>query len=162
MLEQDFEAALMARTPRARITPHGPARLISSEGDEIAQLSGTAPDAEVTARPLAAAPVQIPNWSNPAEPARTSGVAIAAFLCSLVGLWIAGIPLGVHAQRGIDGSNGRLTGRGFATAGIVLGILGIVGTVILIVAVIHAGQNAASTPGCTLTYNATGGCVPGT
>jgi len=93
------------------------------------------------------------------EPATTSGAAIAAFITSLVGLWFAGIPLGIHAQRTIDRSAGRLTGRGFATAGIVLGVLGIIGTVILIVVLVNAAKN---NPGCTYTYNSTGGCVPGT
>jgi hypothetical protein len=88
--------------------------------------------------------------------ASTSGAAVAAFIASLVGLWIAGIPLGIHAQRQIDKSQGRLTGRGFATAGIVLGILGIVGTIILIIVLVSAAKHT----GCTYTYNATGGCVP--
>lgn len=92
------------------------------------------------------------------EPTTTSGVAIAAFITSLVGLWFASIPLGISAQRTIDRSNGRIGGRGFATAGIVLGIFGIIGTVILIIALIHT----ANQPGCTYTYNATGACVPGT
>ncbi|MCW3057152.1 MAG: hypothetical protein JWO21_1121 [Solirubrobacterales bacterium] len=87
----------------------------------------------------------------------TSGVAIAAFIASLVGLWIAGIPLGIHAQRQIDKSQGRLTGRGFATAGIVLGVIGIVGTIILIIVLVNAAKHTA---GCTYTYNATGNCVP--
>jgi hypothetical protein len=91
-------------------------------------------------------------------PTTTSGVAIAAFITSLVGLWFASIPLGISAQRAIDRSNGRIGGRGFATAGIVLGVIGIIGTVILIIALVHAANN----PGCTYTYNATGGCVPGT
>jgi hypothetical protein len=98
-----------------------------------------------------------PPVATAAGPVVTSGAAIAAFICSLVGLWIAGIPLGIHAQRTIDQSNGRVAGRGFATAGIVLGILGIIGTVILVAALIHA----ANQPSCTYTYNATGGCVPG-
>jgi Uncharacterised protein family UPF0547 len=93
------------------------------------------------------------------QPGTTSGVAIAAFLCSLVGLWFAGIPLGIHAQGAIDRSAGRLAGRGFATAGIVLGVLGIVGTVVLIVIVVNAAQHS---PGCAYTYQATGACVPGT
>jgi Domain of unknown function (DUF4190)/Uncharacterised protein family UPF0547 len=94
-----------------------------------------------------------------ATPPATSGVAIASFITSLLGLWIAGIPLGIHAQRSIDRSRGRLTGRGFATAGIVLGLLGIAGTIILILLIIHAAHQQ---PSCTYTYNATGQCVPGT
>jgi hypothetical protein len=70
--------------------------------------------------------------------ANTSGAAVAAFICSLVGLWIAGIPLGIHAQRQIDRSGGRKTGRGFATAGIVIGVVQIIGIVILVVVIMHA------------------------
>ena len=87
----------------------------------------------------------------------TSGVAVAAFICSLLGLWIAAIPLGVHAQHQIDESGGRKTGRGFATAGVVLGILGIIGTIILIIVLVSAAKHA---PSCTYTYNSTGTCVP--
>jgi hypothetical protein len=72
--------------------------------------------------------------------ASTSGVAIASFLTSLVGLWIAAIPLGVHARRQIDQSNGRKTGRGFATAGLWLGALGLVATIIVIAVVITASS----------------------
>jgi DNA-binding transcriptional regulator of glucitol operon len=64
---------------------------------------------------------------------------VAAFICSLVGLWIAGIPLGLHAQRQIDKSSGRLTGRGFASAGVVLGLLSVLGTVVLLIALAHVG-----------------------
>jgi hypothetical protein len=95
---------------------------------------------------------------EPQVPPTTSGAAIASFITSLLGLWIAGIPLGIHAQRAIDRSRGRLVGRGFATAGIVLGLLGIVGTIVLVLVLLHQGQQDS----CTYTYNATGACVPGT
>jgi hypothetical protein len=73
----------------------------------------------------------------------TSGVAVASFITSLVGLWIAGIPLGIHARRQIDQSESRKTGRGFATAGIVLGIIGMIGTVILVVVLVNAAKPVA-------------------
>lgn len=88
----------------------------------------------------------------------TSGVAVASFVCSLVGLWIAGIPLGIHARRQIDESGGRKTGRGFATAGIVLGVIGIVGTIVLVILLISAAKHTAT---CTQTYLSSGECVPG-
>lgn len=66
----------------------------------------------------------------------TSGVAVASFLCSLIGLWIAGIPLGFHAVRQIDKSEGRNTGRGFAVAGIVLGFIGVIATIIVIIVLV--------------------------
>jgi hypothetical protein len=97
----------------------------------------------------------------PVQPGETStsGAAIAAFICSLVGLWIAAIPLGIYAQRQIDQSAGRKTGRGFATAGIVLGIIGIVGTIILIIVLVSAAKHSTS---CTYTYRFNSACVPGT
>jgi len=58
----------------------------------------------------------------------TSGIAFASFITSLLGLWVASIPLGIYARRVIDRSKGRLVGRGFAATGIVLGFVGIVAT----------------------------------
>lgn len=81
--------------------------------------------------------------------ASTSGAAVAAFICSLVGLWIAGLPPGIHAQRQIDRSSGRVTGRGFATPGVVLGIIGLLGTVILVVLVVSAAQRASCPVGAS-------------
>jgi len=80
------------------------------------------------------------------EEASTSGAAVASFICSLLGLWIAAIPLGIHAQRQIDNSAGRKTGRGFATAGIVIGILGMTATAIVIIAVVAASKSHKETP----------------
>jgi len=84
---------------------------------------------------------------------RTSGLAIAALICSIVG-WvgcyligpIVGVVLGYQARKQIRESGGRLTGEGLATAGIILGWLGI-GLVLLAViglslAVIVTGCNA--------------------
>jgi Uncharacterised protein family UPF0547/Domain of unknown function (DUF4190) len=78
----------------------------------------------------------------PVQPGETStsGVAVPAFICSLLGLWIAGIPLGIHGQRQVDQSGGHKTGRGFATAGILLGVLGMIGTIILMVASQFPGE----------------------
>jgi hypothetical protein len=81
----------------------------------------------------------------------TSGVAVAAFICALLDLWIAAIPLGIHARRQIDQSGGRKTGRGFATAGIILGVVGMIASVIVTLAVVGAftgspEQTKAQTP----------------
>ncbi len=86
----------------------------------------------------------------PVDPGETStsGVAVASFITSLIGLWIAGIPLGIHARRQIDQSQGRKTGRGFATAGIVLGILGVIGSVILVIVLVSAAKPVASEAAC--------------
>jgi hypothetical protein len=51
-------------------------------------------------------------------------MAVAAFVLALVGLGIGSIlaiVLGYQAQRDIDNSGGTQTGRGLATAGIVIG-----------------------------------------
>ncbi len=90
----------------------------------------------------------------------TSGVAVAAFLCSLLDLWIAAIPLGIHARRQIDQSGGRKTGRGFATAGIVIGVIGMVASVILVIAIIEASkpashEAAATTPSAPIASEGT-------
>jgi Flp pilus assembly pilin Flp len=59
---------------------------------------------------------------------QNSGKATASMVLGIVGVvacgFIAGIPaiiLGKQARREIDASNGWLTGRGMATAGIVMG-----------------------------------------
>jgi hypothetical protein len=51
--------------------------------------------------------------------------------CGLVG--IAGIVLGSSAKREIDASGGAQTGRGMAQAGVVLGIIAVVWTVVALV-----------------------------
>jgi hypothetical protein len=153
-LEQDFYASVSDGTARATVKPPGPSRLVDERGNQLGVVTASVvrPPERTPPRPYAA---------TRAEPlqATTSGVAIAAFITSLVGLWLAAIPLGLYAQRTIDESRGRLTGRGFATAGVVLGCLGLLATVILVVIIVSA---AGHHPGCTYTYNATGGCVPGT
>jgi ABC-type phosphate transport system permease subunit len=66
-----------------------------------------------------------------AGPPVTDGKAVASLVCGLVGILcfipaIVAIVLGVSARGRIDASNGRLTGRGMAVAGMVLGIIGVV------------------------------------
>ena len=65
----------------------------------------------------------------------TSGKAIGSLVAGIVGLFLVAfglilgavaVGLGVAAQREIDASGGRLTGKGFATAGIVLGVISMV------------------------------------
>jgi hypothetical protein len=74
-----------------------------------------------------------------AEP-QMSSPAVTAFMCSIVGIWIVSIPLGIRARRAVDRSEGLLTGRGFGTAGIVLGLIDMVATVVLVIALVtHSG-----------------------
>ena len=61
-----------------------------------------------------------------------SGKAIASMICSIAGLMmclfvgqIIGIVLGYSARNEIRASQGMLTGEGFATAGIIIGWIGI-------------------------------------
>jgi len=63
---------------------------------------------------------------------RMSAAATTALLCSLVCVWVVSIPLGIRARRAIDHSDGRLTGRGFATAGITIGLADMIATALLI------------------------------
>lgn len=68
---------------------------------------------------------------------QTSGLAIAAFVVSLF-FSLIGLILGYVAQSQIDNSGGRLAGRGFATAAIVIGwvgmAFGVIGLILLGVA----------------------------
>jgi predicted acyltransferase len=73
-----------------------------------------------------------------AGPPKTDGSAVAALVCGIVGIFcfipaIVAIVLGATAGRRIDQSNGQLMGKGMATAGLVLGIVGVVLAAIVIV-----------------------------
>ncbi len=74
-----------------------------------------------------AAPVSPPQPSAPAGPT-TSGLAIAALVCAIIGPCFGLIPdvaaviLGILAITEIDASDGMKTGRGMAIAGIAVGV----------------------------------------
>ena len=75
-------------------------------------------------------------------PQQTQGLAVAGFISSVVGLFIASIPLGLLAiifggisLKKIRGSQGRLRGRGLAIAGIVIGIIDVVVMIIVLAAI---------------------------
>ena len=79
-------------------------------------------------------------------PPRTEGTAIASLVLGILGLVacgiFAGIPalvLGITSRRKIDESGGALGGRALSTAGIVLGILSIIASVVGIIVVIARG-----------------------
>ncbi len=78
--------------------------------------------------------------SSGAAPPATSGKAVASMVCSIAGLFmclfvgqIAGLILGYMARNEIRASGGALTGEGFATAGIIVGWVGIVIDILLVV-----------------------------
>ena len=62
--------------------------------------------------------------------AQTNGMAIAAMVLGLCGAWILALPFGYIAAGQIRDSQGREVGGGYATAGIILGWLGLVATVV--------------------------------
>jgi len=97
--------------------------------------------APAAAQPAMAPP--IPGLAPPhAGPTETSGKAIASLICGIFFLIfpaaVAAIILGHLSISEISKSAGRLTGRGLATAGLVLGYFGAVGLIpfILIIAAI--------------------------
>ena len=66
--------------------------------------------------------------------------AVAALVCSLIGLFIFGIilgPIGIaqgnKAMRNINENPGQFKGKGMAQAGIVIGIIDVVGWLIYII-----------------------------
>jgi hypothetical protein len=63
-------------------------------------------------------------WSEPG----TSQAAVIAMACSLVGIWVVSIPLGLYARRAVERSSGRLAGRGLATIAVVLGTFDMIAT----------------------------------
>ena len=76
-----------------------------------------------------------------APPAKTGtdGTAIASFVLGLVSLFILGIILGIiavvlgtNAKKKIAASGGMVGGQGLATAGQILGVIGIVASVLWI------------------------------
>ena len=72
-------------------------------------------------------------------PATTAGKATGALVCGIVGLLLCGVVLGpvaiylgTQAKKEIRSSDGRLKGEGLATAGIVMGVIALIGFIISI------------------------------
>jgi hypothetical protein len=98
---------------------------------------------------------------GPAVPAgppgpRTSGLAIASFVCSLAAFILLGVPavvgiiLGFVALAKIRKSDGSQTGRGLALGGIIVGVLEIAAAVVLVLALVsfvHTRLQALQIPG---------------
>jgi hypothetical protein len=90
-------------------------------------------------------------WTTPpTAPRGTSGFAIAALVLGILWIWGLGSVLalifGFIGKNQIDTSRGQLGGRGMAIAGIVLGILGIIGAIVLIIAIAIASNNNPTPP----------------
>jgi hypothetical protein len=74
-----------------------------------------------------------------AADAKMDGLAVAGFVCSLVGLFVAGILLGILgvvfgliALKRIKKSGGSRRGKGLAIAGVILGFVAIIGAIIVL------------------------------
>ena len=61
-----------------------------------------------------------------APPSKTSGLAIASLVTSLLGLSLIAVITGHIAKKQIRESMGALTGDGLATAGLIIGYIGLV------------------------------------
>jgi Domain of unknown function (DUF4190) len=90
----------------------------------------------------------------PAAP-RTSGFAIASLVLGICWLWgigsVLAIIFGAKARKEIDAGNGWITGRGMASWGFWLGIVGTVCVALFIVAIVIAAANDP-TPATTYRY----------
>lgn len=81
--------------------------------------------------------------NQPAMPAQTSGFAITSFICSLIGVWPAGIVLGHIALSQIRKSAGQLSGHGLALAGTILGYVWLTVFIVLsAISVLFVGARA--------------------
>ena len=89
-----------------------------------------------------------PGYSPPPTPS-TSGKAITSLVLGIV--WVYGITsilaiiFAVLARRDIRDSNGWVTGGGMATAGLVLGIVGVVGAIVVVVLALVLEPNLDTT-----------------
>jgi uncharacterized protein DUF4190 len=90
-------------------------------------------------------PPGYPQFVIQAAPPKTSGMAVASFVLSLV--WLSGlgsllaVVFALVARKNIKESQGRQTGDGLAIAGLIIGILGLLGTVLLIVTVVAVNHD---------------------
>jgi hypothetical protein len=73
-------------------------------------------------------------------------MAVAALVCGILGIFVLALIFGYVGRRQIDESYGRYGGRGMATAGIVLGWIGLVLFVLWIVLIIVVLVAATHTP----------------
>lgn len=73
---------------------------------------------------------------------RTSGMAIAGFVLSLVFCGLLGLIFSIMGNNEIKRSGGTVTGGGFAIAGIVISIIRLIIEVIYVVAIIAFASNS--------------------
>jgi uncharacterized protein DUF4190 len=84
----------------------------------------------------------------PAQPQKTSGMAIASLVTGILGIFpccgigilgLLGVIFGVLAKKNIEASNGAEKGLGLAKAGLICGAIGLVLTVIYWILVAAGG-----------------------
>jgi hypothetical protein len=104
----------------------------SSEGDAFCQQCGSPLNRTLAQMPFPSMKSPSASSSTPRSPVgvyvqgtqgvrRTSGLAVAALILGILGIWILAIIFGVVAM-GQTRRNPRLSGRGLAVAGFVLGL----------------------------------------
>lgn len=113
--------------------PQGSGWWQASDGKWYPPEVAPGPDPTYSSAPYAGASYGFPATPRPAQ---IEGLAIASFVVALVGLvmlciyglgvvaCIIAIPLAVTARQRIKDSQGSLTGEGFATAGLIIGVIG--------------------------------------
>ena len=80
--------------------------------------------------------------NNPSS-SKSSGLAVASLIFGLIGVFPIGLILSIKAIRQINASNGTIGGKGFAIAGLVTSILGVITALILASMLLPALGNAA-------------------
>jgi hypothetical protein len=122
-------------------------------GSDAGAGSDPATPPPVFERPGARERVPAPSAPPPPGGRKASGSATASLVLGIVGLVVCplicsvlAIVYGKRARRDIEGSGGRLTGGGNATAGIVLGWIGI-GFSVLFLLLVIAGAIALDSDG---------------
>ena len=104
------------------------------QGSKFCQKCGTPVDQSAQPQMVSAPPGNF----QPAAAVKTSGMAIASLVLGICGISLLAIIFGIVALNQIKKSNGFLTGKGMAIAGIILGSIAIVISIIVIVAVVVA------------------------
>ncbi len=84
-----------------------------------------------------------PNPYVAAAQPQTSVMAVLALIFTFL-LWPVGLILGYVARKEIDNSNGMKTGRGMATASIVLGWIGLVGIILAFILFVAASSQSGT------------------
>jgi len=79
---------------------------------------------------------------SPSTP-KTSGLAVASLIFGLIGVFPIALFLSIKSIRQINASNGTIGGKGFAIAGLVTSILGLITALILASMLLPALGNAA-------------------